>query len=130
MPVELSEWSVADARERLSRLGVQALTNVELLTLVIGTGASKDAAEIAQQLYGEHHGLLGIARLGLVNLQTIDGIGLPKATQIKSAIELGGRVRTEQIGLRPLIRTPANAAAMLLPDMGCFGTGGSPHPAS
>ena len=118
MAVELSEWLVVDARERLSRLGVPALTNVELLTLVIGTGAIKNAAEITQQLYGEQGGLLGIARLGLVDLQSVHGIGLSKAMQLKSAIELGGRIRAEQIGLRPLIRTPADAAAMLLPDMG------------
>lgn len=118
MAVELSEWLVVDARERMYRLGVQALTNVELLTLVIGTGAIKNAAEIVQQLYGEHGSLLGIARLGLIDLQNIQGIGLPKAMQLKSAIELGGRIRTEQIGLRPLIKTPAEAAEMLLPEMG------------
>lgn len=118
MAVELSEWLVVDAHERLYHLGTQALTNVELLTLVIGTGATRNAAEIAQKLYGEYGGLLGIARLGLADLQDLHGIGLSKAMQLKSAIELGGRIRSEQIGLRPLIRTPAEAAAMLLPDMG------------
>ena len=118
MAVELSQWLVVDARERMYRLGAQALTNVELLTLVIGTGATRNAAEISQQLYGEYAGLLGIAKLGLVDLQNIQGMGLSKAMQLKSAIELGDRIRTEQMGLRPLIRTPADAAAMLLPDMG------------
>ena len=45
-------------------------------------------------------------------------MGLAKATQLKSALELGGRVRTEIVGYRPLIKTPAEAAEILLPDMG------------
>ena len=45
-------------------------------------------------------------------------MGLAKATQLKSALELGGRVRTEMAGYRPLIKTPAEAAEMLLPHMG------------
>ena len=118
MAVELSQWLVVDARERMSRLGVQAMTNVELLTLIIGTGAIRNAAEVAGQLYADTGSLQGIARLGLVDAPYIHGIGLPKTMQLRSAIELGGRVRTEEIGLRPLIRTPADAAAMLLPDMG------------
>ncbi len=118
MAVELSEWLVVDARERVYRLGVQALTSVELLTLIIGTGAIRNAAEVAQQLYADTGSLQGIARLGLVDAPYIHGIGLAKTMQLRSAIELGGRVRTEEIGLRPLIRTPEDAAAMLLPDMG------------
>ena len=37
----------------------------------------------------QHSGLLGIARLGIAQLQEPKGMGLAKATQLKSALELG-----------------------------------------
>lgn len=88
------------------------------MAIILGTGASRDAFHLAEQLIQEHGGLLGIAQLGIAQLQEPKGMGLAKAAQLKSALELGGRLRTEMIGNRPLIKTPADAAEVLLPEMG------------
>jgi len=66
----------------------------------IGTGAIRNAAEIAQKLYGEYGELLGVTGLGLADLQGRHGIGLSKAMQLKSAIELNGQIIIDPCNVR------------------------------
>lgn len=111
-------FALHDAQERLDSLGIKALSTTELLAIVLGTSASRDSFHLAERLIEQHNGLLGIAQLGLVQLREESSISLAKATQLKSALELGVRLRAEMAGYRPLIRTPADAAEILLPEMG------------
>lgn len=107
-----------DAHKRLSSLGTKGLSTTELLAIVLGTGATRDAFHLSEQLIQQYGGLIGISQLGLVQLSEPIGMGIGKATQIKSALELGGRLRQELMGYRPLIKTPSEAAELLQPDMG------------
>jgi len=107
-----------DAQQRLASLGSKSLSTTELLSLVLGTGATRDAFHLSEQLIQQYGGLIGISQLGLVQLSEPSGMGIAKATQLKSALELGGRLRQELMGYRPLIKTPAEAAELLQPDMG------------
>ena len=111
-------WASQDAQERLRSLGTKALSSTELLAIVLGTGATRDAFNLADQLIQQHGGLLGISQLGLVQLSEPNGMGIAKATQLKSAFELDRRLRQEMTGYRPLIKTPSEAAELLQPDMG------------
>ena len=111
-------FALHDAQERLDSLGIKALSTTELLAIVLGTSATRDAFHLAERLIQRHNGLLGIAQLGLVQLKEESGISLAKVMQLKSSLELGGRLRSEIAGHRPLIRTPADAAEILLPEMG------------
>ena len=115
---QIHSFALHDAQERLDSLGIKALSTTELLAIVLGTSATRDAFHLAERLIQRHNGLLGIAQLGLVQLKEESGISLAKVMQLKSSLELGGRLRSEIAGHRPLIRTPADAAEILLPEMG------------
>jgi DNA repair protein RadC len=105
-------------RERMLRLGPNALSANELLALVLGTGHANRAMELAERLYGQCGGLVGIAQLGLVELGEVGGVGLAKAAQLQAALDLGERLKLEiVIADRPCIRTPADAAALFMPEM-------------
>jgi DNA repair protein RadC len=80
-------------RERLQRLGAEALSAQEVLALILGRGISGESVMVtAQRLLGEFGGLKGVADASLEELSKIRGIGLAKAAQIKAAAELGARV--------------------------------------
>jgi len=104
--------------ERLSQLGPQALSVVELLAVVLGTGATKDAFTVAENLVCHCGGIVGIARMAIAELELPDGMGEAKARQLKAALELGRRMALTSPDQRPQIKTPADAAQMLMLDMG------------
>jgi len=83
---------MADLREHALAFGVQTLADVDLLTLLLGTGsAGEPVALSAAALLERSGGLAGIARLGPHALAR-RGVGPAKATRIAAAIELGRRV--------------------------------------
>ena len=105
-------------RERMLSLGSTTLSTSELIALVVGTGHVNGATELAERLYAECGGLMGIARLGLVELSQARGMGMAKATQLHAALDLGERLKQEIVVCeRPQIRSPADAAALCLPEM-------------
>ena len=76
-------------RERLERLGVEALTDEELLMLIIGSGTSKRSVnEIAKDLLYE---LDRNPDLKMEEMLLIPGLGQAKASSIDAALELGRR---------------------------------------
>lgn len=81
-------------RERVWRDGVSALSNAELMAIIIKTGCSNySALEIAHKVLGlGDDGLAGLAQLELEELQQVEGIGPAKATEILATVELGRRV--------------------------------------
>ena len=82
---------MADLREHALAFGVQSLADVDLLTLLLGTGsAGEPVALSAASLLERSGGLPGIARLGPHGLAR-RGIGPAKATRIAAAVELGRR---------------------------------------
>jgi DNA repair protein RadC len=101
-------------RERLARHGAGALSNRELVALLLGTGSpSSSAVEVAERLLGR--GLRGLASRSLVDLEGEDGLGRAKATRVLAALELGARLASESRSGAPLFRSPAETAAYLLP---------------
>ena len=84
-------------RERLIRHGPEALSDAELLAIIIRDGTPKESAvTLAKHLRARFGSLEAISRLGIAELREIDGIGPAKAAQVKAAMELakrlGGRV--------------------------------------
>ena len=80
-------------RERLLKLGVEALSIQELLALILGRGIRGESVMItAQTLISRFGDLKGLANASIAELNEIKGVGLAKATQIKAAFELGGRL--------------------------------------
>jgi DNA repair protein RadC len=106
-------------RERMLRLGPQALSNAELLAILLRTGVSgRNAIQIATEMLVAQQGLRGLAALDFTALLDQTGLGKAKATTIAAAFELGRRIAVEPDGdTRPTVTTPADIARHLQGEM-------------
>ncbi len=105
-------------RERLASLGATSLSNHELLAILIGSGTSgHNVLQVAQMLLHRFQGLAGLARASVDDLCHVPGIGRVRAVELKACLELGRRLLTAPDLDRPIIRSPADAAHLVL-DMG------------
>jgi DNA repair protein RadC len=103
-------------RERLSMHGRSALSDAELLAVLLGTGTSSaPVAVLASQLLDYAGGVHGLARLSLTELETQRGIGSTKAGRLLAAIELGARIQTRPLDRRQAIASSRDVAAALTP---------------
>ena len=80
-------------RERLIRHGVEALSNVELLALLLKTGNKGESAlELSRKILYKFNNKKDLLNTSVEELMTIEGIGIAKASTIVAAIELFKRV--------------------------------------
>ena len=95
-------------RERLQKLGVDALSAQEILALILGRGIAGESVMVtAQRLLSQFGNLKGIAGASVEELSQVKGIGLAKASQIKAAFELANRMEGyAEAGEKPLVKTP------------------------
>lgn len=106
-------------RERLWNHGPRALSDAELVAILLRTGVGgENVVHLAQRLLAERGGLQGLARASLAELCETKGIGPTKAVQLKAAAELGRRIVQATPEMHPQIQSPADAAHLLMPDMG------------
>lgn len=85
-------------RERFLRLGPSALSDVELLAILLGTGApGMDALELARRLIARFDSLAGLARSQIGQLERERGIGPAKAIHLSASFELGSRLARERV---------------------------------
>lgn len=115
----ISDLHEADRpRERLASLGAQALTNAELIAILLRVGVpGENAVQVGQRLLQVFGGLRGLHRVPFKELMNQHGMGEAKASQIKAAIELGRRLTLEAPEEKPAINSPADAAALVQYDM-------------
>jgi DNA repair protein RadC len=115
----ITDLSTADRpRERLAELGPQALSNAELIAILLRVGVvGENAVQMSQRLLQEFGSLNGLHRASVLEISKSHGMGLAKAAQIKAAIELGVRLRLESPDERPAIHSPADAAALVQYEM-------------
>lgn len=105
-------------RERLERLGAQALKTEELLAILLRTGTSReDVLAVAQRLIRDHGGLRGLGGADLPTLASTYGVGHAKATTIAAAFELGRRLRLDGGDDRPQVTAPEHIAALMHDEM-------------
>jgi DNA repair protein RadC len=105
-------------RERLAALGPQALSNAELIAILLRVGVKGESAvALGQRLLNKFGGLSGLHRAPFKELMDQHGLGEAKASQIKAAIELGRRLTLESPEERPAINSPADAAALVQYEM-------------
>lgn len=105
-------------RERLATLGAASLSNHELLAILIGSGTSRlNVLQLAQTLLHRFEGLAGLASAGVEDLCQVPGIGPARAAEIQACLELGKRLLTSPGLDRPTVRSPSDAARLVL-DMG------------
>ncbi len=83
-------------RERLVKFGEQALSVQELLQLILGRGiAGESVAVTSQKLLTQFGSIHKLSEASILELSSVKGIGLAKATQIKAAFEIGRRLSTQ-----------------------------------
>jgi DNA repair protein RadC len=102
-------------RERLAQAGPKALSSAELLAILLRVGVEgENAVRLAERLLSEIGGLAGLQRATVADLCALKGIGEAKAAQLVAAIELGRRIAADTLDERPVIRSPADAANLLM----------------
>ena len=95
-------------RERLARLGVTALADVELLAVLLGTGrVGEDVTSLAVNVLRRAGGLCALARFSPAELEQIGGIGPAKAARLAAAFEAGSRALVPQEVAAPLADSDA-----------------------
>lgn len=105
-------------RERLRLLGVGALSNAELLAIILNTGIRGESVlDVARRLLRDYEGLTGLARADFEDLRRERGLGEAKSAKLKAALELGRRLSVEQPDARPQVRTPEDIYAIAGSDM-------------
>ena len=100
---------------RLREVGPTAVSTTELLACLLQTS---DALHQAQELLVRFEGLRGLVRTCETELIQVDGIGPSQAARIKAALEIGRRMVLAPLEDRLAIRSPADAAQMLMTEMG------------
>ncbi len=85
-------------RERLIKLGSEALSAQELLALIIARGVSgKSVMNIAQELLSKFGNIKNVSEATIEQLCQIKGIGPAKAAQIKACFEIARRIENQEI---------------------------------
>lgn len=112
----IREWPETERpREKLIKAGAESLSDGELLAIILRIGNQGQSAEdMGRELLIHCGGLPGLDRVHIEELLSIPGLGIAKAAQIKAAIEIGKRVRIQEI--RPSnFESSADVAAYLSP---------------
>ena len=103
--------------EKLINNGAAALTDSELLAILIGSGTQeKSALDIARDLTADNGILKNIALVHDVKeLAKTKGLGRAKAALIIAALELGRRIASAEPLVRDSITSPEDGVALLMP---------------
>ena len=107
-------------REKMKQRGLDALTDVELLALVLHSGSGKkNVIELARELYSEYScSLCSLSAASPDRLMQLGGIGFGKASTICAAFELGRRCASQKaFRSNTSIVNPDMACALMSPSM-------------
>ena len=106
--LNINQWAEEDRpREKMASLGAEALSNAELLAILIGSGSTKESAvELMKRILADcNNNLNTLGKLSIRDLCNYNGIGEAKAISILAACELGKRRQMETPEGRPDLGT-------------------------
>ncbi|WP_428223361.1 RadC family protein [Flavobacterium sp.] len=121
MFMPINQWAEDDRpREKFLLKGKVALSDAELLAILIGSGSRNESAvQLCQRILGSvHNNLNQLGKLSVQQLTQFKGVGTAKALTIASALELGRRRREEAQEEQPKITTSAEVFHLMHPLMG------------
>jgi DNA repair protein RadC len=95
----IAHWPASERpRERLLAHGAAALTDAELIAVVLGAGnARASALDVARDLLGRHRNLSGLFGESIAKLAGTDGGGPARAAKLKAGMELARRLLREEM---------------------------------
>jgi DNA repair protein RadC len=105
-------------RERLRDYGPAALSDAELLAILLRVGvAGTNVVQLAQQLLTERGGWPGLLRAEYADLCQRHGLGEAKTAALKAALEIGRRLLLTEHEQRVQIKSPTDVAQLLMLEM-------------
>ncbi|MCS6934917.1 MAG: DNA repair protein RadC [Chitinophagales bacterium] len=119
--VPINEWAEEDRpREKLQLKGKDALSDAELIAILLRTGmAGKTALDVAKNILRKvNNNLDELSKLGVDDMLTIEkGIGKAKAITLVAAMELGRRLLASEVRQRAAIRGSRDAFHYVYPQL-------------
>ncbi len=118
MSPKITDWAVEDRpREKLIRKGISALSDAELLAILISAGTKKKSAvDLGRELLGlVNNNLNSLGKLSVSDLRKIRGIGPARAVTISAAMELGRRRNLAELPEVALIKCSKDVADIFQP---------------
>jgi DNA repair protein RadC len=108
--VAIKDWPEGERpRERLAAQGAQALSDAELIAVILGTGtAGRSALDLGREALARFGGLSGLLASGPDQLGRVDGLGPAKSAQLQAVLELARRSLREQMRQSPALSSPDN----------------------
>lgn len=119
MPAKTEKPTDREVREKLASRGAGALTDAELLSILVREGtAGRSAYEISEQLLEKNEGSLAtLSGMELSRLRMAEGIGMNRAAMLAAAFELGIRLERHKASAPAVIVTKEDAVALMAPVM-------------
>ena len=110
--MKIKDWSNDERpRERVMALGPEAVSNAELLAILIGSGTPDvTSVDLMRKVLSEHgDSLRALGTLSRQELEKYNGIGPAKAVAVQAAMELGKRLLLETKGPKAKFTSSADA---------------------
>lgn len=105
-------------RERMIQAGPGALSNAELLAILLRTGSTEESVmSLSCRVLNQVGGLRGLKSTSFEELTALKGIGPAKALLIMAGLELGKRMSSALPSDRIVIRSPKDAADIMMEEM-------------
>jgi|SRR5450830_17242 len=104
----ITDWPASERpREKLLELGVEALSDAELLAIFLRVGVTgKSAVDLARDLLTQFGSLNGIFASQLSELTQVHGIGSSKYVQLQAIFEMSRRALNEQMQVKDILSSP------------------------
>ncbi|MFZ1369416.1 MAG: DNA repair protein RadC [Ferruginibacter sp.] len=112
----IKNWAADDRpREKLLLKGAAALSNSELLAILLNNGSkNRSALDLAKEILKKGDDNLNeLGKLSLADLKQVPGVGMAKSVSIAAALELGRRRHASAALEKPVIRSSSNIAQYL-----------------
>lgn len=118
-PSRIKDWPQDDRpREKLLRHGPVALSDAELLAIIIRTGSrGKSALDLARTVLSGEKNLRSIGGRSVRELMRLKGIGMAKAVELIAVFEIGRRAQAGNAEEKVIIRSPEDVARRMLPKL-------------
>jgi DNA repair protein RadC len=116
----IRQWAEDDRpREKMLLKGKNALSNAELIALLIGSGNTEESAvELAQRMLDSvGNNLIEFSKLSIEELSRFRGMGKAKAVSVTAALELGKRRVAEKVVRQNKIGSSRDVYDLLVPEL-------------